>query len=338
MKSDSTGLSREGHVLVTGANGFLGRHTARLFAQKNYTVLGIGHGEWPQEDWVRWGLSGWQSADVTLQTLQQYAGTPTAIIHCAGSGSVAFSIEDPLADFQSTVVTTAHVLEYVRSSSPSSRVIYPSSASVYGTVDALPILDDCRVAPISQYGVHKLIAEQLVASYARQFATSASIVRFFSVYGCGLRKQLLWDACCKLAAGDAVFMGTGDEVRDWLHVEDAAKLLLVASEHANTDCPTVNGGSGEGVTVRDILLHLGYSLSQQNVSPAFSGTQRTGDPSRYVADVTGARQWGWRPQRSWRDGIAEYAAWWRQSSQPSPQENALIQRNLLHSKKDWDEQ
>jgi UDP-glucose 4-epimerase len=327
----------ETNVVVTGANGFLGRHVARCFAREGHRVLGIGHGEWPQEDWELWGLSGWRRADVTLHTLKQYARSPSAIVHCAGSGSVGFSIENPLADFERTVVTTAHMLEYVRLYAPSCRVVYPSSASVYGTVETIPIRENCPVAPISQYGVHKLMAEQMVASYARQFGISTSVVRLFSVYGCGLRKQLLWDACCKLAAGDPVFMGTGDEVRDWLHVEDAAKLLLVASEHANINCPTVNGGSGEGVIVRDILLHLGHSLSQQDVSPAFSGAQRAGDPSRYIADVTGARQWGWRPQHLWRDGVAEYATWWRQSNRPSPQEHALVQRNLLGLKKDWDE-
>ncbi|MEO6830061.1 MAG: NAD-dependent epimerase/dehydratase family protein, partial [Acidobacteriaceae bacterium] len=237
-------------VVVTGANGFLGRHVARLFARKGYTVLGMGHGNWSREEWELWGLSAWQSVDVTLKTLIEYAGEPTFIVHCAGGGSVAFSIEDPLADFERTVETTAHVLEYVRTSAPACRVVYPSSASVYGSVETIPIHESCPAAPISQYGTHKLMAEQMVTSYSRQFGTSAAIVRLFSVYGCGLRKQLLWDACCKFADNDSTFMGTGDEVRDWLHVEDAAALLLAAAEHASPQCPTVNGGSGQGVTVR----------------------------------------------------------------------------------------
>jgi UDP-glucose 4-epimerase len=324
-------------IVVTGANGFLGRHVARCFAREGHRVLGIGHGKWSREEWELWGLSGWRQGDVTVQTLKEYAGSPSTIVHCAGSGSVGFSIENTLGDFERTVVTTAHMLEYVRSYVPSCRVVYPSSASVYGAVASVPIRESFPTKPISQYGVHKLMAEQMVASYARQFGTSASIVRLFSVYGCGLRKQLLWDACRKLAVGDTVFMGTGDEVRDWLYVEDAAKLLLAASDYADTCCPTVNGGSGEGVTVRDILLHLAHSLSQ-NVSPVFSGAPRTGDPSRYVADLTGARQWGWHPQRPWRDGVAEYAAWWQQSSGLFLKESELVQRDLPHLKKDLDEQ
>jgi UDP-glucose 4-epimerase len=298
-------------VVVTGANGFLGRHAARLFARKGHTVLGIGHGEWSREEWESWGLSEWRQADITLSTLQQFAEHPSVIVHCAGGGSVSFSAENPLGDFERTVVTTAHVLEYVRWHAPSCSVVYPSSASVYGTVENMPIREDCRVSPISQYGVHKLMAEHIVASYARQFGTSASIVRLFSVYGSGLRKQLLWDACCKFANRDSDFMGTGEEVRDWLHVEDAAELLLAAADHASAQCPTVNGGNGEGIKVREVLRHLGRSFLQGELTPRFTGKQRTGDPSRYVADIESAKAWGWLPKRGWQDGVSEYAAWWQ---------------------------
>src|ERR1035441_4537624 len=109
-------------IVVTGAYGFIGRHVARLFAQRGHKVVGIGHGEWPREEWESWGLSGWHQTDITLSTLQQYAGCPSAIVHCAGSGSVYFSVEYPLADFERTVVTTAHVLEYVRLRAPSCSV------------------------------------------------------------------------------------------------------------------------------------------------------------------------------------------------------------------------
>jgi len=299
-------------VLVTGANGFLGRHVARCFADRGRKVLGIGHGEWSQEEWELWGLSGWHTADVTLESLRQYAEEPALIVHCAGGGSVFFSIEDPIADFERTVVTTAHVLEYVRTAAPSCRVVYPSSASVYGTVETVPIGEDCPTAPISQYGTHKLMAEQMVTSYARQFGTSVAIVRLFSVYGCGLRKQLLWDACRKFENREDVFLGTGDEVRDWLHVEDASTLLMAASEHASSQCPTVNGGSGQGVTVREVLFHLGSRFF--HMEPSFSGTQRPGDPSRFIADIKGAKAWGWHPTRRWIEGVEEYAAWWKRNS------------------------
>ena len=298
-------------AVVTGAYGFLGRHIARLLAQRGFRVVGLGHGEWCQPEWESWGLREWHQGDVNLQTLALISGSPHVIIHCAGSGSVAFSVQNPLEDFSRTVVTTANVLEYIRLHAPACRIIYPSSASVYGTVEVLPIREDARVAPISPYGNHKLMSEQLIASHARQFGTPSAIVRLFSVYGPDLRKQLLWDACSKLSRGEIVFMGTGREERDWLHVEDAARLMLAAVDHATMQCPVVNGGYGEGVTVRDIVTSLSLYLLEQPSEPVFSGAQRMGDPSRYVADIVAAKAWGWRPEHGWRQGVEEYALWWK---------------------------
>ena len=94
-----------------------------------------------------WGLSGWISSDVTVDSLRRCAGAPYAIFHFAGGGSVPFSVTDPLGDFQRTVATTAHVLDYVRVHTPATRVVYPSSAGVCGNAEAFPITEECRPAP-----------------------------------------------------------------------------------------------------------------------------------------------------------------------------------------------
>jgi UDP-glucose 4-epimerase len=154
------------------------------------------------------------------------------------------------------------------------------------------------------------MAEQLVTSYARQFGTSTAIVRFFSVYGSELRKQLLWDACRKFANRDDQFMGTGDEIRDWLHVEDASELLLTAAEHASPECPVVNGGSGKGITVREVLIHLGSCILRPDFFPSFTGVERPGNPTSYIADIEASMSWGWFPKISWEQGMREYAKWW----------------------------
>ena len=311
-KNQNGGTHSPRRVLVTGANGFLGRHVARQFALKGCLVIGIGHGTWDRPEWEQWGLSQWHRADITLATLHEHGANPSTIIHCAGGGSVAFSQSHPLGDFRSTVETTAHVLEYIRSTAPSCRLVYPSSASVYGTVKELPIQETYAPAPISQYGVHKLIAEQLIASYARQFGVAAAIVRLFSVYGPGLRKQLLWDACERFSRGGNTFMGTGEEVRDWLHVDDAAELMYVADEHADTGCSIVNGGRGEGPTVSEVIHHLAAQLDNTAL-PVFSGTMRSGDPVRFVASIEAAALWGWKALRPWTEGVAEYADWWKKN-------------------------
>jgi len=299
-------------LVVTGAHGFLGRYTARCLAQYGYTVKGIGHGKWDENEWRNWGLSAWQETDLTIETLRMHAQAPYAIVHCAGGGSVGYAAAEPYEDFQRTVYSTACVLEYIRRFTPATRFIYPSSASVYGRADSFPIGEESRIAPISIYGMHKRMAEELAVSSARRFAISTAVVRFFSLYGCELRKQLLWDACRKLTTGDYSFGGTGKEIRDWLHVEDAADLLRAAIEHADTYCPIVNGGSGMGVTVHDALALVSQCLSSAGDPPSFSGGHRPGDPDCYIADIHKAQQWEWRAKKEWREGIAEYVAWWRQ--------------------------
>jgi UDP-glucose 4-epimerase len=311
-------------VVITGAFGFLGRHTARRAAQRGDIVIGMGHGGWPAQEWSACGLRAWHEGDITVDLLARCGGVPDAILHFAGGSSVPFSLANPLLDFERTVVTTAHVLDYVRAYSPATRVVYCSSASVYGVADRFPIAEESRCAPVSPYGVNKLLAEQLIASYSRQFQLSASIVRLFSVYGPGLRKQLLWDACRKLSRRERVFMGTGQEVRDWLHVDDAASLMLAAMENADATCPIVNGGSGAGVTIREILLHTARSLGLSGGELEFSLSPRQGDPSCYIADVARARAWEWLAKKQWRDGVAEYVAWWLLENQQSEPDAALV--------------
>lgn len=298
-------------VLVTGAHGFLGRSVARKLAGDGWTVVGLGHGEWPSEhDHIQWGITAWHRGDVTVANLLACGVTPDAVVHCAGSGSVAFSIDSPYQDFQRTVATTLEALEFVRLHAANARVVYPSSVGVYGNVKKLPIDETAELQPYSPYGVHKLMAEELCRSYSKTYGLSTAVVRFFSIYGTGLRKQLLWDACQKTLRGEAAFFGTGEETRDWLHISDAANLLAMAIDHAAVESPAVNGGVGAGVTVREILQELFLCLGQTG-TPEFNGVVRSGDPAHYISDIFRARAWGWQPQVNWRDGIREYADWFR---------------------------
>jgi UDP-glucose 4-epimerase len=296
-------------VVITGAAGFIGRNIACEYAKLGATVIGIGRSAWT--DWEQFGLSAWHCCDVTLDSLISYAITPDVIIHCAGGASVGYSVQEPYQDFIQTVETMVQVLEFMRLYSPASRLVYPSSAAVYGQVNSLPISEYTPLQPISPYGVYKKMAEELCQLYANQYHLSIAIVRLFSIYGEDLHKQLLWDACNKLAKGDSEFFGTGEEIRDWLHVSDAAKLIILAAEHASTKSPVLNGGSGEGISVKNILQLLNMQLGF-NRQLCFSAHQKQGDPSAYIANIDIAKSWGWVPEIKWQQGVAEYADWYKQ--------------------------
>lgn len=296
-------------VVVTGAAGFLGRYVSRAAAARGDEVIGIGHGQLEEDDRNEIGLSQWHELDVTLASLIAHADRPDVIVHCAGSGSVGFSIENPAQDFDRTVSTTRDILEYIRTSSTHTRLVYPSSAAVYGVSDRIPLNVASPLKPVSPYGVHKKIAEDLVTSYGASFRVHSAVVRVFSAYGRELRKQLLWDACQKVSHGSSEFGGTGQETRDWVHAEDIASLLMIASIHASPDVPIVNGSTGWEVSTSEILNELFTTLGAES-RPSFSGRSRPGDPGRLAGDPTDAQAWGWAPRWQWRDGIQDYARWY----------------------------
>lgn len=295
-------------VLITGAAGFIGRHVARQFYDNSWHVIGLGRSDWL--DWRDYGLVAWHSAELSIDSLMEFAGKPDVIVHCAGGGSVGLSVDNPAVDFDMTVRTTSMVLDFIRVHSPSSRLVYPSSAAVYGQVNVLPIVEEAILNPLSPYGLHKQMAEALCKLYASQFGLSVAIVRLFSIYGIELRKQLLWDACRKLQQGECEFFGSGEEVRDWLHVEDVARLLFLAAQNAAPTCPIVNAGSGLGVSVKEILQHLNNQFGCE-LTPKFSSKHKVGDPNAYIADISKVRMWNWVPEISWREGVSEYVDWYK---------------------------
>lgn len=299
-------------AVVTGAHGFLGRHVARALTAAGWYVTGIGHGGWTEAEQRRFGVADWRSSDVTPAALEA-VGDVELIIHCAGSSSVAASIVDPYADYVRTVTTTMAVIDYACRRKKPPSIVYPSSPAVCGVHAGEQISEAVLPSPISPYGAHKRMAEELCRFYAARHGIPGVIVRLFSVYGPGLRKQLLWDACTKIQQGKPLFFGTGDEVRDWLHVEDAVSLLLLAKDKASDDCPIVNGGTGISTSNRTVLETLCKSVNSSS-SPTFSGAVRPGDPARYVADITRARSWGWRPMYSLDMGLAEYVRWFKEQA------------------------
>ncbi len=305
-------------AFVTGAAGFIGRHVCQKLASQGWRVAGIGLGDWPPAERQAWGLGAWRNEGISLEVLESMArteGEPEILIHCAGGSSVSFSLGRPREDFERTVATTADVLEFARARAGRLAIAYPSSAAVYGATGNVPIPEETPLRPVSPYGVHKRMAEELCQSYAATGGVPAAVVRFFSVYGAGLRKQLLWDACVKAASGRFDFSGSGDEVRDWIHVSDAASLLVLAAQKASAACPVVNGGTGRGRSVQEMLARLG-KLWSPALSPRFSGAPRRGDPPAYVADVSLLRAWGFRPAADMEKALAEYVRWFASERSP----------------------
>lgn len=298
-------------IWVTGARGFLGRHIARDFVNHGYAVAGMGRGEWGEHD--DWGLLTWVSAPVSYDSFEQLrkaTGLPHLLFHAAGTGTVGASESEPSGSYRDTVDSTRSTLDWLHANSPDTILIYPSSCAVYGVAKA-PTPESSRRAPISTYGKQKLEVEDLFAK-AQARGLRYGIIRYFSVYGSGLRKQLLWDLA-KMAStsGSVKLGGTGSEKRDFLHVSDAARLARVVSEHLldrSESTIIVNGGSGSATSIRKVAELMIEALPYR-ATLHFNEIVRSGDPTIYEADTTLASSLGFVPSRTIDAGLSEYADW-----------------------------
>ena len=300
-------------AVVLGAAGFIGRNTARTLERHGCQVLGIGHGKWHESEWRQWGLSEWLEADITVEALNYITEkrTPQCIIHCGGSGTVSFSYSNPLEDYQRATHSTVSILEWIRKNgNMNCRFVLVSSAAVYGDQGDTNATENSTRSPVSPYGVHKLTAELLCESYSRFFGIPISIVRLFSVYGEGLKKQLLWDALNKFKRGEGIFFGTGNELRDWIHVQDTAKLLTLAGLSKQSTLEIYNGGF-EQLSTRDLLNHLAKASGYEK-KVTFNGETHTGNPRRLTADRNHtSRLLNWHPEVNTEEGLARYVRWFR---------------------------
>jgi UDP-glucose 4-epimerase len=298
---------------VTGASGFLGGEIARYFAAESWSVVAFARQLQPERSFehpaIRWSVGAFDRCRLEAEIAQ--GGAPDVVFHSIGSGSVAVAQADPLADFHSVLASLATVLDVIRRKSRSTILLYPSSAAVYGAATATPQREFDPPNPVSVYGWHKLGAETLLRSAASLDGITAYAVRLFSLYGPGLRKQIMWDLGRRLLSGEPVvtLSGSGNELRDFLHVRDACGLFHhLAHRAASKGFSLINGGTGTATRIADLaqMLKDATGATSQIV---FNGSLRQGDPQSYRACMREALSLGFQPKITLERGVAEYIEW-----------------------------
>lgn len=312
----NSSIQRSKSALITGAQGFIGRHLTRSLADRGFSVFGLGHGIWPEAEASKCGVTKWINGDITsnsLRILQQAHGTPDVVFHLAGGSSVGMAVANPREDFFRTVATTVELLDWMRLDAPDSRLVAISSAAVYGAGHSGQISEQATLTPYSPYGHHKRMMEELCRSYAASYGTKVVIARLFSVFGSGLKKQLLWDLCTRLSTGanPLTLGGTGEELRDWTDVRDVVRALAVLEDKASSEVPVFNVGTGSASPVREVasLLARHWAKGSQPVELSFNGQSRKGDPFSLVAEPSGLNRLGFEWRVELDQGLADYVNW-----------------------------
>lgn len=308
-------------IWITGAHGFIGRSLSRYLADQGHEIFGIGHGHWTPQEAQAAGLRLWLNSEISSTSLVQFARSaplPETVYHLAGGSSVGAALYNPYEDFQRTVCTTQELLEWMRQSTPTTGLVAVSSAAVYGSCHSGPIPELEPPNPFSTYGFHKLMMETICRNYSQNFGVPIAIARLFSVYGPGLRKQLLWDLCCKLMLNSDVELGgTGTEARDWIHIHDACLALILLPNQASVSMPIFNLASGESTSIRSIAESVIHSWQAAETCEIptfqlrFNGMSRPGDPTRLLADVSRLQTLGFRCSTPLENGLNDYVAWFR---------------------------
>lgn len=292
-------------ILIIGSEGFIGSHCITYFLQKGAYVTGVdllvkprGFGYTYLPHTVGNGFANLFKG-----------GVYDACLNAFGNGSVPISISDPSFDFTANCSELLALLEAIRIYNSACKVIHLSSAAVYGSPNKLPVTEDSELKPMSPYGWHKMLSEQICKEYVKLYGLSISIVRPFSVYGPGLRKQLLWDIF-KLSKKSSIIelWGTGNESRDFIFISDLMQAFDLLLARAPMKGELYNLASGIEISIRNIATSF-CQLLKNEVNITFNGSERVGDPLNWKADMTKLMKLGFKQKICLEDGLKQTVKW-----------------------------
>lgn len=293
-------------VLITGINGFIGTHMANKFMDMGHEVIGIDRAA--SEGEVRVYDVDILSGNI-VSVLDDIK--PELIIHCAGLANVNYSIDHPEEDFKANTWMVYRLLNAMKECGfRETRFILFSSAAVYGQPERLPISEENLLNPISPYALHKMMAEDICNYFIIQQNFDIRILRVFSAYGPGLKKQIFWDMHQKIiTTGKLELFGSGNESRDYIYIDDLAEAVYLISMDQEKKYTVWNVANGVEVTIREAAEIFAEAEHVSHDKVVFNGQVRQGDPMNWCADIFRLQELGYRQKISMEEGIISYLKW-----------------------------
>jgi UDP-glucose 4-epimerase len=319
-------------VLVTGGAGYVGGVSVDAILAAGHDVVVLddittGHAAVVPPDAVL--VTGSYGDEAVVRGLLE-THKIDAILHCAARSLVGESVRDPARYYRDNVAGGVALLEAARAAGVT-RLVFSSTAAVYGVPDRTPIEEDDPLRPINTYGETKRTFEGALRWYGEAYGFRSVILRYFNVAGASARlgevhnpETHLIPNVLAAAEGGAPLTLFGDDyptpdgtpIRDYIHVEDLADAhvaaLLVTESGSGT--PLIcNLGTSTGFSVREVLASAARIAGREIVHSV--GPRRAGDPPVLVASNARARETlGWSPRRSTLDEMIGSAWAWRRAN------------------------
>jgi len=253
-------------AVVTGGCGFIGSHTVDALIASGHRVVVLDdfstgkranvaqHASSERFHVVECDVSHGIFAALAPITAQH--GPIERIVHLAAQVSVVSSMANPLYDMQVNYGGTLHVLEYARAMGVK-KVVFASSAAVYGDVATMPVAEDIPLQPMSPYGIDKLASEHALDCYATQHGVPTTALRFFNVYGPRQDPSSPYSGVISIFADRAragrtlTIFGDGKQTRDFVYVGDVVRAIMSALADGNSRL-IANVGTGHAITVKEL--------------------------------------------------------------------------------------
>jgi UDP-glucose 4-epimerase len=292
-------------ILVLGANGFIGSNALNYFRKKFPETYGCDIFTPDHNDDRFFILDGTNPQFDKLFLQNSF----DVCLNASGSGSVPYSIDHPDEDYRLNAKNVFDILNSISNFNSRCKFLNISSAAVYGNPESLPISEKSRTKPLSPYGFHKLISEQICAEFYHLKKIRTCSMRVFSAYGQGLRKQLFWDIFQKSKKDEVVeLFGTGEETRDFIQTADLMQAIECIIKKSNFEADLVNVGSGKGISIKTAAMEF---LRVMNIDKevCFTAKVKEGDPLCLVADISKLRSYGFSPTVEFEEGLSQYSEW-----------------------------
>jgi len=288
------------NVLVTGGAGFIGSHLVSRLLEKGHSVTvldNLSNGKLENLDGVLdHPKFMFQRGDIIDKTppYEVFEGIDS-IIHLAALIDISASITDPIQNHENNVDGTFNMLHAAIKYNVK-KFVFASSTAVYGDAKTLPLQENIALRPISPYAASKVAGEAYCSAFANCFGLDTITLRFFNIYG--LRSEnspysgVITKFLCKIINNEALTIyGDGEQTRDFMHVSDIVKALILALEQDGLKGEVFNVCTGVPTSINQLAATL-KAVTGKNLNvkyePARIGDIRSnyGDPTKALQNLT----------------------------------------------------